>query len=110
MSNYATVANPNIQDSFWTPIGTTANVVARAEFEHEANLAMRNPVVVRGVSYVRYRVLSLLFSCFALSVGLIDIVQFVFKNTYFIHPSFDLLLLVIGASLLLTTLLAIKGK
>ena len=76
----------------------------------EESIQPTNTIVIQGVSYVRYRVQSLLFSCFALSLGLIDLLFFFFKNTYFLHPSFDLLLIVGGIFLLLTTILAIKGK
>lgn len=110
MSSTATVADLNTQDSFRMFIGTTANKAHFDEYGREANLAIRETIFVQGASYIRYRISSLLFSSFALSVGFIDTILFFSKGTYFLHPSFDLLLLVGGFFLLLTTLLAIKGK
>jgi len=62
------------------------------------------------VPLVRYRIRSLVFSTSALTTGLFDILMFIFKGEYFIHPSVDLILIVAGFFLFLTTILAIKGK
>ena len=63
-----------------------------------------------SISYPRYRTRSLVFSSFALAVGLLDLYAFLFENTYLFHPYFGGALCIGGGFLLATTVLAIRGK
>lgn len=65
------------------------------------------PVELSGNSY---RIKSLLFSSFSLSMGVIDLYMFLFQNIYIFHPYFAVALCIGGTALLASTILAIRGK
>lgn len=68
------------------------------------------PDIIVSSSSAKIRVTTLIFSTFAIAIGLFDVALFVFNGSYLFHPYFALTIFIAGSFLLATTMLAIKGK
>ncbi|OGZ73122.1 MAG: hypothetical protein A2908_01165 [Candidatus Staskawiczbacteria bacterium RIFCSPLOWO2_01_FULL_38_12b] len=65
--------------------------------------------IIISMSISSYRLTSLLLSTFVFSVGILDILMYLYSGNYFFHPYFALIITLGSASLLTTTILAIRG-
>ena len=66
--------------------------------------------ITTGQALSSVRIGSIIFSAFALSGGIFDLALFLSTENFLLHPYFDLILIIGGFFLLLTTILALKGK